>query len=131
MKRTLACLFFALAIAPPLFAQNSKELPPDALLLTVVLRHDQSKSLAEIQKIQEEQGFWKAFPPEGTKIVSWNVVMGIGQIVTLQVPASQLRAVNLAIEKTAWKAFQTEFYPTYDLYPLIKDKLANPARMDD
>ena len=100
----------------------------DAILLTVFLRHDQSLNLAEINKLQEEQGFWKAFPPEGTTVVSWYVMMGIGQVVTLEVPASKLRDVNVALEKTAWKAFRTEFYPTYDLYPIIKDKLANPAK---
>jgi hypothetical protein len=100
----------------------------DAILLTVFLRHDQSLNLAEINKLQEEQGFWKAFPPEGTTVVSWYVMMGIGQVVTLEVPASKLRDVNVALEKTAWKAFRTEFYPTYDLYPFIKDKLANPAK---
>ena len=100
----------------------------DAILLTVFLRHDQSLNLAEINKLQEEQGFWKAFPPEGTTVVSWYVMMGIGQVVTLEVPASKLRDVNVALEQTAWKAFRTEFYPTYDLYPIIKDKLANPAK---
>jgi hypothetical protein len=100
----------------------------DAILLTVFLRHDQSLNLAEINKLQEEQGFWKAFPPEGTTVVSWYVMMGIGQVVTLEVPASKLRDVNVALEKTAWKAFRTEFYPTYDLYPIIKDKLANSAK---
>ena len=100
----------------------------DAILLTVFLRHDQSLNLAEINKLQGEQGFWKAFPPEGTTVVSWYVMMGIGQVVTLEVPASKLRDVNVALEKTAWKAFRTEFYPTYDLYPIIKDKLANTAK---
>jgi hypothetical protein len=100
----------------------------DAILLTVFLRHDQSLNLAEINKLQEEQGFWKAFPPEGTTVVNWYVMMGIGQVVTLEVPASKLRDVNVALEKTAWKAFRTEFYPTYDLYPIIKDKLANSAK---
>ena len=100
----------------------------DAILLTVFLKHDQSKNLTEIQQLQEEQGFWKAFPPEGTTVVSWYVMMGIGQVVTLEVPASKLREVNVALEKTAWKAFRTEFYPTYDLYPFIKDKLANSAK---
>lgn len=79
----------------------------------------------ELQKLQEIQGFYKSFPPEGTKVISWHVVMGIGQVVTLEVPASKLREVNLSIEKTAWKAFRTEFYATYDLYPVIKDKLTN------
>ena len=100
----------------------------DAILLTVFLKHDQSKNLIEIQQLQEEQGFWKAFPPEGTTVVSWYVMMGIGQVVTLEVPASKLREVNVALEKTAWKAFRTEFYPTYDLYPFIKNKLANSAK---
>ncbi|MGI8890824.1 MAG: hypothetical protein ACR2G0_08600 [Chthoniobacterales bacterium] len=31
----------------------------DKILLPVLLRQDQSKSLAEIQQIEEEQGFWK------------------------------------------------------------------------
>lgn len=101
---------------------------PDAILLTIFLKHDQSLNLEEIRKIQEDQGFWKAFPPEGTTVLSWYVMMGIGQVVTLEVPASKLRDVNLALEKTAWKAFRTEFYPTYDLYPVVKDKLANPAK---
>ena len=100
----------------------------DTLLLTVFLKHDQSQNLTEIQKVQEEQGFWKTFPPEGTTVVNWYVMMGIGQVVTLEVPASKLRDVNVALERTAWKAFRTEFYPTYDLYPIIKDKLANPAK---
>jgi hypothetical protein len=100
----------------------------DAILLTVFLKHDQSKNLTEIQQLQEEQGFWKAFPPEGTTVVNWYVMMGIGQVVTLEVPPSKLREVNVALEKTAWKAFRTEFYPTYDLYPFIKDKLANPKK---
>ena len=100
----------------------------DSILLTVFLKHDQSKNLTEIQQLQEEQGFWKTFPPEGTTVVSWYVMMGIGQVVTLEVPASKLREVNVALEKTAWKAFRTEFYPTYDLYPFIKDKLGNSAK---
>jgi hypothetical protein len=41
-------------------------------------------------------------------------MMGIGQVVTLRFPASKLREVNLAIERNAWGAFRSEFYPTYD-----------------
>jgi hypothetical protein len=123
-------LFLLAFIIPSLlYAQTtSDKQAPDAILLTIVLKHDQAMTLAEIQKLQEEQGFWKAFPPEGTTVVSWYVMMGIGQVVILEVPASKLRDVNVALEKTAWKAFRTEFYPTYDLYPVIKDKLANPAK---
>jgi hypothetical protein len=125
--RALCALMLAGAFPGTSLRAAEKEKAGDTILLTIFLKHDQSKSLAEIQKIQEEQGFYKAFPPEGTRIVSWNVAMGIGQIVTLEVPASKLRDVNVALEKTAWKAFRTEYYPTYDLYPVIRDKLANPA----
>jgi hypothetical protein len=118
---------FLLSVLAALFMYMHAE-ASDSILLTIFLKHDQSQNLTEIQRLQEEQGFWKAFPPEGTTVVSWYVMMGIGQVVTLEVPASKLRDLNVALEKTAWKAFRTEFYPTYDLYPIIKDKLANPAK---
>ncbi len=102
--------------------------PNDSILLTVFLKHDKSKNLNEIQEILTDQGFFEAFPPEGVAVVSWYVMMGIGQVVTLEVPAHKLDEVNLAIERTAWKAFETEFYPTYNLYPIYKDKLKNKAK---
>jgi hypothetical protein len=40
--------------------------------------------------------------------------MGLGQVVTLAVPPDKLRSVNVAIERTAWKAYRTEMYATYD-----------------
>ena len=49
--------------------------------------------------------FYKAFPPPGIEVVTWYVLMGIGQVVTLRVPAERLREVNRAIEQTAWGAF--------------------------
>jgi len=55
-------------------------------------------------------------------------MMGIGQVVTLEVPASKLREVNLALEKAAWKAVRRKFYPSYVLYPMTKDKLVNRAK---
>ena len=38
-----------------------------------------------------------------------------GQVITLRLPASRLREVNRIFETTAWGAYHTEFYPTYDL----------------
>ena len=102
---------------------------PNTILLSVFLKHDQAMNVEEIQKIQEKQGFWKNFPPEGTSVVNWFVMMGIGQVVILEVPASKLREVNLSLERSAWKAFRTEFYPTYNLYPVIKDRLANKEKL--
>ena len=86
----------------------------DTFLLTIFLRHDESKPLPKINDELRAQGFFKAFPPPGIEVVSWYVMMGIGQVVTLRVPASRLREVNRAIENTAWGGYRTEFYPTYD-----------------
>lgn len=90
----------------------------DRILLTIMLKHQQDKNLAEINAKLDATGFWKKFPPDGCEIVSWYVMMGIGQVVTLSVPAEKLRDVNLAIERNAWGAFETEFYPTYDFRPV-------------
>ena len=124
-------MFFVLVITSfTSLAESKIDSPPkDSILLTVFLKHDQSKNLNEIQEILTEQGFFEVFPPKGVSIVSWYVMMGIGQVVTLEVPAHQLNEVNLAIEKTAWKAFKTEFYPTYNLYPIYKDRLKNKTKV--
>jgi hypothetical protein len=92
----------------------SPESPQGTILLTIFLKHDQSKTLEQINAQLRSQGFYKAFPPAGTKVVSWYVMMGIGQVVTLQLPPEKLREVNRAIEQTAWGGYRTEFYPTYD-----------------
>jgi len=85
-----------------------------SILLTVFLRHDQSKPLDQINAELRQQGYYKSFPPAGIEVVSWYVMMGIGQVITLRVPAERLREVNVALEKTAWGGYRTEFYPTYD-----------------
>jgi hypothetical protein len=94
--------------------------PADYILLTVILRHDQSKNLEEINRLQEESGFWARFPPEGIAVESWYIAMGLGYIVTLRVPPARLREVNRAVEQTAWKGFRSEFYPTYDAREIAK-----------
>jgi hypothetical protein len=91
---------------------------PGEMLLTVFLKHQQSMNLAEINQKLAATGFWQKFPPDGVEVMSWYVMMGIGQVVTLKLPADQLRAVNLAIEQNAWGAFETAFYPTYDFRPV-------------
>jgi hypothetical protein len=50
--------------------------------------------ITEINKLEDDQGLYKVFPPPGTAVVSWHVVMGIG-----------------------------------DYYPIVRDKLANEARL--
>jgi ABC-type tungstate transport system permease subunit len=67
---------------------------------------------------QAGTGFWKESPLEGTEVMSWYVMMGIGRVVTLRVPAEKLREVNLVIEKRAWGAYRSEFYASYDFQPV-------------
>lgn len=102
------------------------------MLLTVFVKHDQSKTMAEINELRERTGFREQFPPQGVEVVSWYVMMGIGQVVTLKFPAHRLREVNLSVERTAWGAFSTEFYATYDLRPSWEERrreaLAQPPR---
>jgi hypothetical protein len=100
--------------------------PPGTILLTIFFKHDQSKTLEQINAQLRAQGFYKAFPPEGTKVVSWYVMMGIGQVVTLQLPAEKLRDLNRAIEQTAWGGYRTEFYPTYDYKAVGEEAHAKP-----
>ncbi|WP_175834549.1 hypothetical protein [Burkholderia anthina] len=95
-------------------AGSASATPDNAILLTVFLEHDQSRPLAELNAQLARQGFYKAFPPPGVEVVSWTVTMGIGQIVVLRLPASRLREVNRVLEETAWGAYRTAFYPTYD-----------------
>jgi hypothetical protein len=88
------------------------------MLLTIFMRHDQGKTVDEINAHLDRTGFRKMFPPPGVEVVSWYVMMGVGQVVTVRLPPEKLRDVNLAFEKGAWGAFRTEFYPTYDYRPI-------------
>jgi hypothetical protein len=110
---TLAAVFLTVTVVaimpvPAADAQQKKDIPVEdrgsseaSVLLTIFLRHDQSKTLDQIQSELKQQGFYKAFPPPGAEVVSWYVMMGIGQVVTLKVPADRLRDVNRVIENTA------------------------------
>jgi hypothetical protein len=63
-------------------AENAPPTADNAVLLTVFFKHDQSRPLSELNAQLERQGFYKAFPPAGIEVVSWYVMMGIGQVVT-------------------------------------------------
>ena len=94
--------------------ENAAPTADNAVMLTIFLKHDQSRPLSELNAQLQRQGFYKAFPPEGVEVASWYVMMGIGQVVTLRLPASRLREVNRILENSAWGSYRTEFYPTYD-----------------
>jgi hypothetical protein len=102
----------------PLQLSSQATPDPNTFLLTIFLKHDQSKTVDEINEHAKQTHFAEMFPPKGIEVVSWYVMMGIGQVVTLRVPPSRLREVNLAIEKGAWGGYHTEFYATYDFKPI-------------
>ena len=114
----------ALAQTKPAGTPSPTPLGDGTFLLTVFLKHDQSRPLGKINEQLKEQGFFQAFPPPGVEVVSWYVMMGIGQVVTLRVPAERLREVNRTIENTAWGGYRTEFYPTYDFKAVGEQKHA-------
>src|ERR1700720_3377071 len=117
MKRIFWLLLLFLAVT--LRAQEPGS--DGKIMLTVILRHDPSMTVDEVNDHLEKTGFRKNFPPEGVEIVSYNIVMGIGHIITLRFPPDKLREVNLAFEHGVWGAFRTEFYPTYDYLKVFYD----------
>jgi hypothetical protein len=102
--------FTTSAVAQAASAPSETAAPtPDNIMLTIFLKHDETRPLAELNAQLEKQGFYKAFPPAGLEVVSWNIVMGIGWVVTLRLPASRLREVNGILETTALG--RLKFYP--------------------
>jgi hypothetical protein len=93
----------------------------DSVMVTIILKHQQDKNLPEIRRVLEAQGFWDIFPPQDARVVSWTLAMGLGHIITLQVPAGSVRRLNLALENGAWGAYDTEIYLTYDYQSVWRD----------
>jgi hypothetical protein len=118
LLQTAAAAPLAAAAAEPRGAAAQGGPQPGTFLLTVFLRHDEAKTLDEINDHLRKTGYYEKFPPPGVEVVSWYVMMGIGQVVTLRLPPDRLREVNRVLEQTAWGGFRTEFYPTYDYKPI-------------
>jgi hypothetical protein len=129
MKFSIFLLLLAGFAAQTAFAQTPvpTDVPTsDSILITIFLKHQQDKNLDSLQAIQRRHNFSGQFPPKSARVVSWYVMMGIGQVVTVKIPAAELRTLNLSIEKGAWGAFDTEFYPTYDYMPIWKQSRTAP-----
>ena len=86
----------------------------EKVLLTVILHHDQAKTLDEIMAHAKKTGFYRDFPPEGTELVSWTVAMSYGFIIVVRVDADKVRNLNRFMESKAWGAWRYEVYPSYD-----------------
>jgi len=127
INRGAGALLLAVALVSALPGDAETPQPAQGtFMLTIFPRHDESKTLDELQAHLKATGFDQSFPPGGIEIVSWYVMMGIGQVVTLRVPQARLREVNRIIEQKGWGAYRTEFYPTYDYLPIWKE--AHPGR---
>ena len=116
----ITALLFAVVTAGIALAQAPATTPADYVLVSVFLKHDQSRNLDEITKLLDDQGFWAKFPPDGIAVESWYVMMGLGHVATLRVPPARLREFNRSIEAGAWKAFRSEIYATYDFKEVAK-----------
>lgn len=119
----MVSVIVAFFICMTTLAQMKPVAANDSILITIFLRHQQDKNLDSLQKIQQKNKFRDLFPPKSARVISWYVMMGIGQVVTVKIPASELRTLNLSIERGAWGAFTTEFYPTYDYFPIWKESI--------
>jgi len=127
MKVIIPFLFISILVINSSYGQTTgiSKASADSVMITVFLKHQQNKNLKEIQKVQETNKLWELFPPKEARVISWYVMMGIGQVVTVKIPAHALRTLNLAIENGAWGAFDTEFYPTYDYVPIWRNSVKN------
>ena len=103
------------------------EQTPPRIMLTILLKHDQSIAMEERDSSLAEKGWWDSFPPEGCEVLSWHIAMGLGHVVTLSVPLERISAVNVEIESKAWGVYSTEFYLTYDFEP-IRQTIADRYR---
>jgi hypothetical protein len=106
---------------------DNKPAAPALMWLTVVLKHHPGLVLDEVQARLKAAEWWDRFPVPGTRIVSWTVAMGLGQIVTLELPPELLGRVNVELERSAWGVFQTECYPTYDFVP-VRERIIERVR---
>lgn len=97
------------------------------VLITIVLKHHAGLTLDDVQARLKASEWWERFPVQGTRVVSWTVAMGLGQIVTLEVPPHLLGQVNLELERSAWGVFKTECYPTYDFVP-VRERIRERVR---
>jgi len=109
MRRILSLLLLLFALT----AQAQDSDADGKIMLTVILRHDQTLTLDEINDHLEKTGFRKTFPPDGVEIVSYNIVMGIGHIITLRLhPISSAKSISLSSMAFGAPFEQSSILPT-------------------
>jgi hypothetical protein len=123
MKKILLALtaIFLFVQASYSFMPEDSTKNTDSVTITVILRANQDMSTQDIQQQMLDNGFWKIFPPDYAEVESWTYAMGMGEIITLKVPLSNISEFNETVQTAAWGAYSTEFYITYDYMPVWKD----------
>jgi len=127
MRTFIIATAIALFIVPMPTARAEET--PETMLLTIFLKHDQTKNLEEIQSNLTKNRFYDTFPPAGTSVVEWNVVMGIGQILVLELPVAKLDEVKKKLIQTTANGFSTDTFVSENLYPQIVERLANRSKL--
>ena len=127
-RRTLWRLLAAAALLPlrraraePPLDASSPTGGPGMQMLTIFLRHEETLTQGDIENRLRHTGWYQNFPPPDVEIISWYVLLGLGQVVTLRFAAERLRDINVLVEREAWGVFSTEFYPTYDYRAIFAD----------
>lgn len=64
-------------------------------MIAFFLKHQQGKQLTTRREIQEKNRFNDLFPPKEARVVSGHVAMGIGQVVTVNIPAGVRWSLSL------------------------------------
>ncbi len=83
-----AALLALTAVAPPATAQTAPSTvaaasPSGTILLTIFLKHDQSKSLGEIKEDLKRNGYYQRFPPQGVEMSTIGRKTNIGRKTTI------------------------------------------------
>lgn len=101
--KALLLILPILVLSGHLYGQDTESTAAsDSLMVTIFMKHHQDKNIEELREIREKNGFLENFPPPSAKVVNWYVMMGIGQVVTVRIPAGELRNLNIAVEKSVW-----------------------------
>lgn len=130
MKKVLIVLLMNIGMS--VWAQNQSSIPykaNDSVMVTVVMKHLQENPVDSIQARVMKQKFYQKLNKSHARILSWNVVMGIGQIITLRFKPEYTREVNQVFESGAWGGFKTEFYPSYDFLPIYPAMLEKEKKL--
>jgi hypothetical protein len=65
-------------------------------MLTVFLRHDETKTVDEINRHLQQTGWFRDFPPPGVEVVSWYVMMEIRRRCGAVIEQSSIRPMTTA-----------------------------------